>query len=629
MTAYSPRSLFLFLLQRAGVFARVPTSPSRFRYQSIGKAARGCHTVQAFRWSRDALAMQPSEVFVGSIDQGTTSTRFLIFNREGEPVASHQVEFPQIYPKSGWHEHNPLDLVSSVETCVEKAVKQFESTGFSRNDIKAVGITNQRETTVVWDYETGEPLCNAIVWTDTRSQAIVNELKEKPGASRLQQVCGLPLSTYSSSSKLLWMLANVPRVKDAYERGTLAFGTIDTWLVYCLNGGRQANVFVSDPTNASRTMFMNLETLEYDNSLLDFFDIRGRVHLPKIVPSSDTKAYGVISDGILAGVPIMGCSAISPRLLSVRRGSHQEWQRTHTAQGVFSLAYHFDGKPVYALEGSIAVGGSGVKFLQNNLEFFKESQEINDLALTVEDNGGCVFVTAFSGLFAPYWIDDAKGTIFGITQYTKKGHIARATLEATCFQTKAILDAMEKDSGHALSELAVDGGMSNSDLAMQTQADLISIPVYRPKMRETTALGAAIAAGLAVGLWRNFAELRDINRSGGAVFEPRVSRQESAESFALWEKAVNMSRGWVGNKVPPAAPETKKDAPVAVQHSENTQMVPAKVNGSILPAKRPLLSISSDLDDADEDYLYLELRRVEILQRLKKLTKLKVALLST
>ncbi|GMF67497.1 unnamed protein product [Aspergillus oryzae] len=555
--------------------------------------------------------MQPSEIFVGSIDQGTTSTR--------------------------WHEHNPLDLVSSVETCVEQAVKQFESTGYSRNDIKAVGITNQRETTVVWDYETGEPLCNAIVWTDTRSQAIVKDLKEKPGASRLQQICGLPLSTYSSSSKLLWMLTNVPRVKDAYERGTLAFGTVDTWLVYRLNGGHQANVFVSDPTNASRTMFMNLETLEYDNSLLDFFDIRGRVHLPKIVPSSDTKAYGAISDGILAGVPIMGCLGDQSSALVGQKGFSPGMAKNTYGTGCFLLynvgekpviskhgllatvAYHFDGKPVYALEGSIAVGGSGVKFLQNNLEFFKESKEVNDLALTVEDNGGCVFVTAFSGLFAPYWIDDAKGTIC---------HIARATLEATCFQTKAILDAMEKDSGHALSELAVDGGMSNSDLAMQTQADLISIPVYRPKMRETTALGAAIAAGLAVGLWRNFAELRDINRAGGAVFEPRISRQQSAESFALWEKAVNMSRGWVGNEVPPTVPETKKDVSVAVQHSDNTQIVPAKANGSILPAKRPLLSISNDLDDADEDYLYLELRRVEILQKLKKLTKLKVALLS-
>ncbi|KAF7593928.1 Glycerol kinase [Aspergillus hancockii] len=591
--------------------------------------------------------MQASEIFVGSIDQGTTSTRFLIFNREGEPVASHQVEFPQIYPNPGWHEHNPLDLVTSVETCVEEAVKQFESSGYSRHDIKAVGITNQRETTVVWDHETGEPLCNAIVWTDTRSQAIVKELKKKPGASRLQHICGLPLSTYSSSSKLLWMLANVPKVKEAYERGTLAFGTVDTWLVYRLNGGHQANVYVSDPTNASRTMFMNLETLEYDNSLLDFFDIRGSVRLPQIVPSSDTKAFGTISSGILAGVPIMGCLGDQSSALVGQKGFSPGMAKNTYGTGCFLLynvgekpvisehgllatvAYHFDGKPVYALEGSIAVGGSGVKFLQNNLEFFKESKEVNDLALTVEDNGGCVFVTAFSGLFAPYWIDDAKGTIFGITQYTKKGHIARATLEATCFQTKAILDAMEKDSGHALSELAVDGGMSNSDLAMQTQADLISIPVYRPKMHETTALGAAIAAGLAVGLWRNFAELRDINRAGGAVFEPKISRAQSAESFALWEKAVNMSKGWVGNKVPTQVPETKNDIPVAIERSDTTHMVPAKVNGSLLPAKTPFFSITSDLDDADEEYLYLELRRVEILQKLKKLSKLKVTLFAT
>ncbi|KAE8148070.1 hypothetical protein BDV25DRAFT_131558 [Aspergillus avenaceus] len=590
--------------------------------------------------------MQPSDVFVGSIDQGTTSTRFLIFNHEGEPVASHQVEFPQIYPNPGWHEHNPLDLVASVETCVEEAVRQFESSGYARQAIKAVGITNQRETTVVWDHETGDPLYNAIVWTDTRSQSIVDELKQKPGASQLQQICGLPLSTYSSSSKLLWLVSNVPKVKEAYDRGTLEFGTVDTWLVYRLNGGHRANVFVSDPTNASRTMFMNLETLDYDNTLLDFFDIRGRVRLPKIVPSSDTSAYGALSYGILAGFPIMGCLGDQSSALVGQKGFSPGMAKNTYGTGCFLLynvgekpvisqhgllatvAYHFDGKPVYALEGSIAVGGSGVKFLQNNLEFFKESKEVNDLALTVDDNGGCVFVTAFSGLFAPYWIDDAKGTIFGITQYTKKGHIARATLEATCFQTKAILDAMEKDSGHTLSELAVDGGMSNSDLAMQTQADLISIPVYRPKMRETTALGAAIAAGLAVGLWRNFAELRDINRAGGAVFEPQKTQKESAELFALWEKAVDMSKGWVGHKNPsqPAAP--KNDIPAVIQPSNTTQMVPAKANSSLLPSKSPFITVSSDLDGADEEYLYLELRRVEILQRLKHLEKLKVTLFS-
>ncbi|EKV13298.1 Glycerol kinase, putative [Penicillium digitatum] len=507
--------------------------------------------------------MQPPETFVGSIDQGTTSTRFLIFNRAGEPVASHQVEFSQIYPIPGWHEHDPLEIMISVETCIEEAVQNFEAQGYNRSSIQSIGITNQRETTIVWDHKTGEPLYNAIVWTDTRSQSIVVELKQKPGAAQIQTLCGLPLSTYSSATKLLWMLAHVPRVKDAFIRGTLAFGTVDSWLVYCLNGGVAANVFVSDSTNASRTMFMNLETLRYDETLLEFFGIRWNVHLPRIVPSSDPTAYGVVASGALAQVPIMGCLGDQSAALVGQKGFSPGMAKNTYGTGCFLLynvgdkpvfsthgllatvAYHFGGKPIYALEGSIAVAGSGIKFLQNNLNFFQESKEVDDLAYSVDDNGGCVFVTAFSGLFAPYWIDDAKGTIFGITQHTQKGHIARATLEATCFQTKAILDAMEKDSGHTLSELAVDGGMSNSDLAMQTQADLISIPVYRPEMRETTALGAAIAAGLAIGLWHNFAELRDLNRSGGVVFDPQVPLQESAAKFGQWEKAVEMSRGWM------------------------------------------------------------------------------------
>ncbi|KAL4979796.1 hypothetical protein BDW66DRAFT_96426 [Aspergillus desertorum] len=610
------------------------------------------------------MKMDSAKNFVGSIDQGTTSTRFLIFNREGEPVASHQVEFKQIYPNPGWHEHDPLELVSSVETCIEEAVKQFEINGNDRQSIKAVGITNQRETTVVWDYKTGEPLYNAIVWTDTRSQAVVDELKKKPEASRLQQICGLPLSTYSSSSKLLWMLTNVRKVRDAYEKGTLAFGTVDSWLVYRLNGGSEADVFVSDCTNASRTMFMNLKTLEYDNFLLDFFGIRGRVHLPKIVPSSDATAYGALSTGRLAGVSITGCLGDQSSALVGQKGFSPGMAKNTYGTGCFllynvgdkpviskhgllaTIAYNFDGRPVYALEGSVAVGGSGIKFLQNNLEFFKESKEVNDLALTVQDNGGCVFVTAFSGLYAPYWIDDAKGTIFGITQYTQKGHIARATLEATCFQTKAILDAMEKDSGHALSELAVDGGMSNSDLAMQIQADLISIPVYRPKMRETTALGAAIAAGLAVGLWRNFAELRDINRAGGTVFRPQTSLDISREQFSLWEKAVNMCRGWVGNKL--HAQEQKgieekttqtvdlsngsrgvvDEASTTVTTNIMSPSPSAKMNGELVLSKgAPWINISGDLEDADDQDLFLELRKLEILQKLKRLGKVKVSYL--
>lgn len=323
--------------------------------------------------------------------------------------------------------------MSSVEKCIEEAVKQFESEGYSRYGIKAIGITNQRETTVVWDHDTGEPLYNAIVWTDTRPQAIVHELKQKRESSQLQAICGLPLTTYSSATKLLWMIEHVPKVKDAYERGTLAFGTVDAWLVYRLNGGASANVFVSDPTNASRTMFMNLETLQYDNFLLDFFGIR-KVHLPKIVPSSDAKAYGAMASGILAGVPIMGCLGDQSSALVGQKGFSPGMAKNTYGTGCFLLynvgekpviskhgllatvAYHFDGKPVYALEGSIAVAGSGIKFLQKNLSFFQESKEVNDLAQTVEDSGGCVFVTAFSGLYAPYWIDDAKGTMCKATR---------------------------------------------------------------------------------------------------------------------------------------------------------------------------------------------------------------------
>ncbi|KAF2432726.1 putative glycerol kinase [Tothia fuscella] len=509
-------------------------------------------------------ALDSSSEFIGAIDQGTTSSRFLIFDHEGQPVASHQIEFKQIYPNSGWHEHDPLELISSVHGCIEEAVKSFQQKGFSPKQIKAVGITNQRETTVVWDSQTGEPLYNAIVWTDTRAQSIVKALKARSGVEKLQQLCGLPLSTYPSCTKLLWMLENIPRVKAAYDSGTLAFGTVDAWLAYKLNGGPAKNVFVSDPTNASRTMFMNLETLEYDDSLIDFFQLdRTKLKLPKIVRSSDPEAYGSLSSGALEGVKITGCLGDQSAALVGQKGFDPGAAKNTYGTGCFLLynvgekpvisthgllatvAYYFKGKPVYALEGSIAVAGSGVKFLVNNLGLVESSEKINELAASVDDNGGVIFVTAFSGLFAPYWIDEVRGTLLGITQYTQKGHIARATLEATCYQTKAILDAMEKDSGKALQRLAVDGGMSNSDLCMQTQCDLISIPVDRPKMRETTALGAAFAAGLAVGLWKDFDELKKINTVGGTVFESQMPKEQSKKMFERWEKAVYTSTGFI------------------------------------------------------------------------------------
>jgi len=374
-----------------------------------------------------------------------------------------------------------------VEKCIDEATKDFTKQGHSVSEIKAVGLSTQRETTVLWAKHTGDIVCNAIAWPDTRTQAIVRELKEKDGADKLQDICGLPLSTYPSSVKLAWMFRNLEKVREVYKAGQLMFGTIDTWLLYNLNG-KENNVHVTDATNASRTMFVNLNTLEYDSMVLDFFDIDPKkLHLPEIVPCSDAKAFGAIASGPLKGIKITGCLGDQSAALVGQLGFQPGKAKNTYGTGCFLLynvgekpvmsthgllatvAYHFGGreKPVYALEGSIAVAGSAIQFLRNNFKFIEESHHVNELAATVPNNGGCVFVTAFSGLFAPYWVDDAKGTIFGITQHTEKGHIARATMEATCFQTKAILDAMEKDSGHRLAELAVDGGMSNSDLCMQ------------------------------------------------------------------------------------------------------------------------------------------------------------------
>ncbi|THZ49752.1 glycerol kinase [Aureobasidium pullulans] len=506
------------------------------------------------------------ENFIGAIDQGTTSSRFIIFNGVGEPVAMHQIEFEQKYPESGWHEHDPWELVHSVETCIEEATKKFIELGHKASDIKAIGLTNQRETTLVWDAETGEPLHNAIAWPDTRTKGLVREFKERKGDQNLSEICGIPLSTYPSCLKLVWMLRHIPEVQHAYDEGRLCFGTVDTWLIYNLNGGKEKNVFVTDSTNASRTMFMNLHTCQYDDNLLSFFDLdRNKLRLPKIVPSSCADAYGTLAKGTLKGMKIAGCLGDQSSALVGQQGFTPGSAKNTYGTGCFLLynvgekptisthgllatvAYDFgrNRKPVYALEGSVAVAGSGVKFLMNNMGFIAHAEKVSELASTVDDNGGLVFVTAFSGLFAPYWIDDAKGTIFGITQHTQRGHIARATLEATCFQTKAILDAMEKDSGHALSDLAVDGGMSNSNICMQTQSNIIGIPVNRPAMRETTALGAAIAAGFAVDIWKEFSELKAINQKNRMVFEPEVTPEESQKMFKKWDRAVSMCRGWL------------------------------------------------------------------------------------
>lgn len=464
-------------------------------------------------------------------------------------------------------------------------MRKFTKLGHSKSQIRSVGITNQRETVVVWDSHTGRPLYNAVVWPDTRTAALVRELRQRPGADELLDRCGLPLSTYPSSVKLLWLLQNEPAVRDAADAGRLAFGTVDSWLIYQLNGGAtpedgRPSIHVTDTTNASRTMFMNLKTCQYDDRLLAFFGIdRAKVQLPTIVPSSDATAYGIVAAGALAGIAIAGCLGDQSSALVGQCGFHPGQAKNTYGTGCFLLynvgtepvisragllatvAYDLGHgqPPVYALEGSIAVAGAGVKFLTRNLGFAAESEEITDLATSVKDNGGVVFVTAFSGLFAPYWIDDAKGTLFGITQFTQKGHIARATLEATCYQTKAILDAMERDSGKRLESLAVDGGLSNSDLCMQTQADVTGIPVDRPAMRETTALGAAIAAGLATGVWNKLEDLRDVNRSGRRIFQPSPHRKRFARMVRKWEQAVEMSRGWVRTEADESSEEEEEE----------------------------------------------------------------------
>ncbi|CAG8457446.1 14683_t:CDS:2 [Acaulospora colombiana] len=488
--------------------------------------------------------------FVGSIDQGTTSSRFLIFDQNGILVAYHQVEFSQYYPNPGWIEHDPAEILDSVQECINKAIKKFENKGHSVSDIKAIGITNQRETTLVWDKVTGKPLYNAVVWCDIRTHELVHQLNAKSplGKDVLKKTCGLPITTYFSAVKLRWLLDNILVVKDAYDNGTLMFGNIDTWLIWNLTGKCDGGLHITDVTNASRTMFMDINTLEWSEQALEFFGIDGSC-LPRICSSSEIYGYVKTVESI-KGIPIAGDLGDQQAALVGQKCFRSGDAKNTYGTGCFMLfntgtepvisktgllttvGYKFGKEPtVYALEGSIAVAGSAVKWIRDNLGIIKEAREINELAAKVEDTGGVYFVTAFSGLFAPYWRDDARGCIVGITQYTNRNHIARATLEAACYQTKAILDAMNSDSGHPLKSLKVDGGMTNSDLCMQIQANILGIEVERPEMRETTALGAAIAAGYAVGVWKSLSELDQVNTAGWAVFSPEITHEIAEERY--------------------------------------------------------------------------------------------------
>jgi glycerol kinase len=493
--------------------------------------------------------------FIGALDQGTTSTRFMVFDHGGRPVAAHQLEHRQLLPRAGWVEHDPVEIWARASEVISVAL---EGGGLTRADLAAIGITNQRETTVVWNRETGRPYANAIVWQDTRTDSIVQQLERDGHATFIRERTGLPPATYFSAPKLAWLLANVDGLRADAERGVALFGTIDSWLLWKLTGAHRTDV-----TNASRTMLMDLQTLDWDDELLALFDVP-RAMLPEIRASSDPVGYGEVTGlDVLAGRLVTGClgdqHAATVGQVCFAPGEAKNTYGTgnfvllntgpelvRSQNGLIStVCYQFGGSPpVYALEGSIAVTGSAVQWLRDQLGIISSAAEIEPLAASVPDSGGVYFVPAFSGLFAPYWRSDARGAIVGLSRFNTKAHIARATLEAIGYQSAEAIRAMAADAGTALSVLRVDGGVTANSLCMQLQADILGVPVSRPQVAETTALGAAYAAGLAIGFWSGTDELR-ANWAEDRRFEPTWSPQRRAAGYADWQKAVQRSLGWV------------------------------------------------------------------------------------
>ena len=481
----------------------------------------------------------------------------MIFDRSGRIVASEQREHQQIYPKPGWVEHDPLEIWRRTQEVIAGALQQR---ALSPADLAAIGITNQRETTVLWDRKTGEPVHNAIVWQDTRVADAVAEFARTGGQDRFRTVTGLPLTTYFSGLKIRWLLDNVPGVRARAEAGGVLFGNIDTYLVWNLTGGPNGGLHITDVTNASRTQLMNLNTLDWDPDVLSAFTIPSAV-LPRIGSSSEV--YGTATQSALQGVRIAGILGDQQAALVGQTCFRPGEAKNTYGTGCFLLmnvgakpvpskhgllttvAYKFGQQPaVYALEGSIAITGALVQWLRDNLGLIKTSRDIETLAISVTDNGGVYFVPAFSGLYAPYWKDSARGVITGLTRYANKGHLARAALEATAFQTREVLEAMEKDSGIALDSLRTDGGMVENNLLMQFQANILNRPVVRPLMKETTALGAAYAAGLAVGFYRNLDDLR-ANWAIDHTWHPNLDEHSREEMYRLWKKAVARSFDWL------------------------------------------------------------------------------------
>ncbi|MEV4642254.1 glycerol kinase GlpK [Actinoplanes sp. NPDC049548] len=499
--------------------------------------------------------------FVGAVDQGTTSTRFMIFDHGGNEVARHQLEHEQILPQAGWVEHNPIEIwertISVVRTAMQKANLQA-------SDLAALGVTNQRETTVVWDRRSGRPYYNAIVWQDTRTDRIASALDRDGRGDVIRRKAGLPPATYFSGGKIQWILENVDGVREAAERGDAIFGNTDSWVLWNMTGGVDGGNHVTDVTNASRTMLMNLETLDWDDELLGFFGIP-RQMLPEIRPSSDPNTYGVARwPGTLGGeVPITGdlgdqqaatvgqvCFNVGEAKNTYGTGNfmllNTGTDLVRSENGLLTtVCYKFgDAAPVYALEGSIAVTGSAVQWLRDQLHIIKDAAQSESLASQVPDTGGVYFVPAFSGLFAPYWRSDARGAIVGLSRFNTDAHLARATLESICYQTRDVVEAMAQDSGVTLDVLKVDGGITVNNLCMQIQADVLGVAVSRPVVAETTALGAAYAAGLAVGFWKSTDELRE-NWNESQRWQPQWSAEQREDGYGRWKKAVQRTLDWV------------------------------------------------------------------------------------
>ncbi|MCK4490030.1 MAG: glycerol kinase GlpK [Anaerolineales bacterium] len=493
---------------------------------------------------------------IAALDQGTTSTRCILFNQSGEIIASSQKEHRQLYPLPGWVEHDPLEIWQNSVKVIEDALSEANITVA---DLAALGITNQRETTVVWSKSTGEPVCNAIVWQDTRTDAICRDLGLEGGQDRFRERTGLPLSTYFSGPKIMWILQNIPGAKTLADQGDLLFGNIDTWIIWNLTGSVNGGRHVTDVTNGSRTMLMDLKTLDWSPDILKTMEIPPQM-LPRICSSSElfgeavSPFEGLSISGILGDqqAALFGQTCFDPGDAKNTYGTgcflllNSGRDPTISKHGLLTtLAYKIGAQdPVYALEGSIAIAGALIQWLRDNLGLIKDSSEVEELARQVNDNGGIYFVPAFSGLYAPYWQSNARGVIAGLTSYINKAHIARAALEATAFQTKEILEAMEKDTGINLKSLKVDGGMVRNELLMQFQADLLNVPVIRPTITETTALGAAYAAGLAVGFWEDLDSLRT-HWKEDHTWVPDMSDQDRLTQYNLWKKAVSKSFNWL------------------------------------------------------------------------------------